>query len=338
MSTTTSKLSNTSKFVILNDKDVKQHYSYRKSIELLEDMFRYTDRYQLPVRTIVSPEKVDGWLGIMPSYGEKENVFGVKAITSFAGNTKQGFESHLGAVMLFDTKTGHLKALMNAASITAVRTGAASAVATKFLAREEAPNLAIIGTGVQARAHIFCMREVRQIKQCKVAGRSMQHARDFVNEMKDSFDFPIVACESIEEAVRDADIICTVTGSKEPVLKREWIKPGCHINLVGATNPKAREIDSSTVADALVYVDSMDANMKESGDLLIPMDEGVISRDHIKGDLHDVLTKGTKDNALREKQSITLFSSMGLAIEDLVSANYLYDLAKDQNIGNWVEM
>jgi ornithine cyclodeaminase/alanine dehydrogenase-like protein (mu-crystallin family) len=338
MATATSNLSNTSKFVILSDKDVKQHYSYRKSIELLEDMFRYIDRYLLPVRTIVSPEKVEGWIGVMPSYGEKENVFGVKAITSFAGNIKQGFDSHLGAVMLFDCKTGHLKALMNAASITAVRTGAASVVATKFLAREEAQNLAIIGTGVQARAHIFCMREVRHIKRCTVAGRNFEHVRALVDELKDSFDFPVVACESVEEAVRDADIICTTTASREPVLKREWIKEGCHINLVGATNPKTREVDSQTVADAIVYVDSMDANLKEAGDLLIPIDEGTIKREHIKGDLHYILTRGTKDNALREMNSLTLFSSMGIATEDLVSANYLYELAREKNIGNWVEM
>ena len=237
--------------------------------------------------------------------------------------------------MLFSAETGELLALMNASAITAVRTAAVSGVATDLLAREDASDLAIIGAGVQARTHLLAMSEVRSIKRCRVVSRNLEHARRLVDEMGARVPFAIEPVESVKEAVDGAELIATVTDAKEPVVQRAWLSPGVHLNVVGSSTPAAREVDTATIVASALFVDRRESTINEAGDYLAAAREGAIGPDHIRAELGEVLT-GLKAGR-KSPDEITLFKSLGLAVEDLASANYLYRKAKELNAGVWVE-
>ena len=289
-----------------------------------------------PLRTIVRPAGAAGVLGLMPSYiAGDQPAYGLKTVCVFPGNPAIGKDAHQGAVMLFSAETGELLALMNASAITAIRTAAVSGVATDLLAREDASELAIIGAGVQARTHLLAMAEVREISRCRVVSRTPEHARQFVDEMSSRVPFPLEAVASVEEAVRRADVIATVTNAKEPVVLRDWIAPGAHLNVVGSSTPHSREVDTATMAASALLVDRRESTLNEAGDYLFAAREGAIGPDHIRADLGEVLTGEKPGRTSRDE--ITLFKSLGLAVEDLASANYLYRKAKESNAGTWVE-
>jgi len=289
-----------------------------------------------PLRTIIRPPGAAGLMGLMPSYmSGARPAFGLKAICVFPGNPAKGKDAHQGAVLLFSAETGELQAMMNASAITAIRTAAVSGVATDLLAREDACNLAIIGSGVQARSHLAAMCEVRLIKQCRVASRHIEHAEKFAEEMRRSFSFPIEAVATVEDALTGADLIVTATNASEPVVKREWISPGAHLNIVGASTPNAREVDSATMAAASVFVDRRESTINEAGDYLFAVRDGAIGPDHIRAELGEALQKDKSGRTSADE--ITLFKSLGLAVEDLAAAEYLCRRAKESNIGTWVE-
>jgi ornithine cyclodeaminase len=289
-----------------------------------------------PLRMIVMPPGAEGDIALMPSYRAGERpAYGVKTVCVFPDNPAKGLDSHQGSVMLFSGETGELMALMNASAITAIRTAAVSGVATQLLAREDAGDLAIIGTGVQARAHIEAMACARRIKRARVASRSFDNARNFAAEFSSRYSFPIDAVESVEAAVRDADLIVTVTTAREPILKRDWISAGAHLNVVGSSIPTTREIDSATMAASSLFVDRRESTMNEGGDYRFALREGAIGEDHIKAEIGEVLIGA---NAGRTTPGeITLFKSLGLSIEDLASADYLYRKAKQLSKGTWVD-
>lgn len=289
-----------------------------------------------PLRTIVRPADAAGVMGLMPSYvGGEQAAYGLKTVCVFPGNPAKGKDAHQGAVLLFSAETGELLALMNASAITAIRTAAVSGVATDLLAREDASRLAIVGAGVQARTHLKAIAEVRPIERCRVVSRNMDHARQVADEMSASVPFAIQAVQTVEEAVDGADVIATVTNAKEPVVRREWISDGVHLNVVGSSTPHAREVDTATMAASALFVDRRESTINEAGDYLFAMREGVIGPDHIRAELGEVLT-GEKPGRMSPDE-ITLFKSLGLAVEDLASANYLYRRAKELNAGVWVE-
>ncbi|MEK6282628.1 MAG: ornithine cyclodeaminase family protein [Acidobacteriota bacterium] len=289
-----------------------------------------------PLRTIIRPPDAAGLMGLMPSYISGDSgAFGLKAICIFPGNPAKGKDAHQGAVLLFSADTGELLAMMNASAITAIRTAAVSGVATDLLAREDACNLAIIGTGVQARSHLAAMSQVRSIKRCRIASRQIEHALKFAEEMRADFAFPLEPVDSVEDALAGASLIVTVTSAIEPIVRREWISPGAHLNVVGACTPKAREVDSATMAASSLFVDRRESTTNEAGDYLIPAREGAIGPDHIRAEIGEVLHG---DRAGRTSpEEITLFKSLGLAIEDLAAAEYLYRKARELNVGTWVE-
>lgn len=289
-----------------------------------------------PLRTITRPPGAAGVLGLMPSYisGDRP-AFGLKAICVFPGNPAKGMDSHQGAVLLFSAGTGELMAMMNASAITAIRTAAVSGVATDLLARSDADNLAIIGSGVQARTHLAAMSAVRSIKRCRMASRRMDHAQKFAEEMSQGFSFPLEPVESVEEAIAGADLIVTATNAKEPIVRREWILPGTHLNAVGSSIPITREVDSATMAASSLFVDRRESTLNEAGDYLFPAREGVIGPDHIRAEIGEVL-KGDKPGRTSSEE-ITLFKSLGIAVEDLAAAEYLYGKATELNAGTWVE-
>jgi ornithine cyclodeaminase len=289
-----------------------------------------------PLRMVVRPPNAAGVMGLMPAHiFGAHAAYGLKAISVFPGNTAQGKDAHQGAVLLFSPETGEPLALMNASAITAIRTAAVSAVATNVLAREDATDLAIVGAGVQARAHLAAMAAVRPIKRVRVAGRDFERARAFADELGFHVLTPIDPVDSVELAVTGAAIIVTATNAPEPILKREWIAPGAHINAVGSSIPTTREIDTATMAAASLFVDRRESTLNESGDYLFAAREGAIGPEHIKAEIGEVLL-GAKPGRTSADE-ITLFKSLGLAVEDVASAEYLYRKAQQFGVGTWVE-
>jgi len=289
-----------------------------------------------PLRTIVRPPDARGLLALMPAYrGGESGAFGLKAICVFPGNPAIGKDAHQGMVILFSQETGEPLALMNASQVTAIRTAAVSAVATRLLARPDAVELGIIGAGVQARTHLIALACVRSIKRARVACRNQEHALQLVREMQDKVSFPIAVVSSNEAAVRDANIVVTATSAHEPVIRREWIGDGAHINAIGTHSPQSREIDTETMAAARLFVDRRESALNEAGDYLLAAQEGAVTAESIVAEVGEVLIKSKQGR--RSPAEITLFKSLGLAIEDVVSAEYLYRKAKTEHAGTWVD-
>ena len=291
-----------------------------------------------PLRTIVRPPKATGLLGLMPAHlSGSDPVFGVKTVCVFPGNPAIGKDAHQGAVLLFSGDTGELLAMMNASAITAIRTAAVSAVATRALARPESRVLAIIGAGIQARAHAAAISEVLPIERIRVAGRDPHRLRRMADDTAAVLSIPIDAVDSAEAAVRDADVVVTVTNSAKPVLDRSWLARGTHINAVGSSIATAREIDSATMADARLFVDRRESTLNESGDYLMAVaDNAIRGPDHIVAELGDVLAGRAEGR--RSDDEITLFESLGLAAQDLFAARHLLRVAREAGAGTWVAL
>ncbi|MEK6289331.1 MAG: ornithine cyclodeaminase family protein [Acidobacteriota bacterium] len=326
------------KVLILTHAEVEELLPIRECVpvmaEALADLAK-GDVYQ-PLRMVITPPGADGDMALMPSYRSGERAgYGVKTVCFFAGNPARGLDSHQGSVMLFSAETGELLALMNASAITAIRTAAVSGVATQLLARDDAAELAIIGSGVQARTHIEAMACVRTIKRARVASFKFEHARKFAEELGVRYSFPLVPVDSVEAAVRGADLIVTATTAVEPIIKREWVSPGAHLNVVGSSIPTTREVDSATMAAASLFVDRRESTINEGGDYLFALREGAIGPDHIRAEIGELLI-GARPGRVSQDE-ITLFKSLGLAIEDLASAEYLLGKARANGKGNWVD-
>ena len=289
----------------------------------------------LPLRSILwLPERVGG-LGLMPAALLPERVVGLKAITFFPGNEGTELDTHQGAVLLFEAERGRLLAVMDATSITAIRTAAASGVATRLLAREDAGDLAIIGSGVQARTHLEAMKIARRLRRVRVASKDPDRARSFAARESGKHGIAVEPVASAREAVAGADLICTVTSSREPVLLGEWISPGAHINAVGSSVPHARELDTAAVVRSRLYVDRRESTVNEAGDFLIPKKEGAVSDDHILGEIGELLTGRVEGR--KSPEDITLFKSLGLAVEDVASARHIYEKAKSAGTGRFLD-
>jgi ornithine cyclodeaminase len=327
-----------SKILVLRNADVEKLLPMAECIELMAAALKdlAAGRAHQPLRMIVRPPEAEGLLGVMPAYrGGDESAYGLKAICVFPGNVELGMDAHQGSVMLFSGETGQLQALMNASAVTAIRTAAVSGVAARLLSREDASDLAIVGAGVQARTHLEAMAAVRRVRRVRVASRRVERARAFAAEMAPRYAFPIEATENPEDAVRGADLIVTATSSAEPVLVREWISPGAHLNVVGASLPTRREVDGATVAAARLFVDRRESAINEAGDYRLALEEGAIGPDHIRAELGEVLLGSAPGRTSGDE--ITLFKSLGLAVEDLASASHVYRRAQESGVGTWVE-
>jgi len=326
------------KLLILNHSEVEQLLLMDQCIAAMEEALSALARGEAaqPLRTIFKPDRVKGVMAMMPAFRAGDSpVFGLKAICVFPGNATTGLDAHQGGVMLFDGKTGVPLALVNASVITAIRTAAVSALATRVLARADAIELAIIGAGVQARAHLTAIACVRPLKRARISSGSFDSAQKFAKAMQPRFSFPVEPVETAETAVRGADLIVTATTAREPVVQREWILPGAHINAVGTYSPNAREIDTATMAAATLFCDARESVLNEAGDYLLAAKEGAIGPDHIRAELGEVLIKAHPGRTSRDE--ITLFKSLGLAIEDLAAAAYVYRTAEQETAGTWVE-
>ncbi|HEX9458404.1 MAG TPA: ornithine cyclodeaminase family protein [Thermoanaerobaculia bacterium] len=317
--------------LILNEHEVEHLLTMRECIGVMEEALASLARGEVtnPLRHVVRASGASGFLGLMPAYrGGKTPLYALKEVCVFPGNPARGLDTHLGAVLLHSGETGQLMAVMNASAITAIRTAAVSAVATRLLARENARSLAIIGAGVQGRTHLEAIPLVRDIDDIRIVSRTRGKAEALAGK-------GVRVVESIEEAVRGADVVVTATSSREPVIKREWIAEGVHINAVGSSIAAARELDGSTVAAASLFVDRRESTVNESGDYLAALREGAIVEGHIRGEIGDILIG--KISGRTSPSEITLFKSLGLAVEDLASAEFLFEKAKREGAGTWVD-
>jgi len=319
------------KLLILNEHEVEQLLTMRECIEVMEKALSALARGEVhnPLRQAIRAPGANGLLGLMPSFrGGETPLYGLKEVCVFPGNPARGLDTHLGGVLLHSGETGQLLAIMNASAITAIRTAAVSALATRLLAREDAHTLAIIGAGVQGKTHLEAIPLVRNINDVRIVSRTRAKAEALAGGVARVVD-------SVEEAVRGADIIVTATSSREPILKRAWIEDGVHINAVGSSIAVARELDSETVAAASLFIDRRESTVNESGDYLGAIREGAIRDDHIRAEIGDILIG--KASGRRGRDEITLFKSLGLGVEDLFSAEFLYEKAQRERAGTWVD-
>lgn len=324
------------KTLLLNRETVYQLLPMPECMDVMATALQSLARGEVvqPLRPIMRLPEHKGLMGLMPSYSAPLHAMGLKVLTIFHGNAGTEHESHKGVVLLFDGEHGGLRAMMDAASITAIRTAAVSGVATRLLAREEAQVLALLGSGVQAQTHLAAMCAARNITHVRVWSRNLEHAHRFVQRNM-SASYQIETCTHAQAAVENADLVCTVTSSTEPVLKGAWLKPGVHLNVVGSSTPRAREVDTTAMLRARLYVDRRESAFNEAGDFLIPQQEGAIADTHIIGELGEILLG--KVVGRRNVEEITLFKSLGLGIEDLAAAQYVYEKALRVNLGQWIE-
>ncbi len=285
----------------------------------------------VPVRMSVRIDKADGIFLYMPAYLEKEDSFGTKVISVFPENPKLGISTLQSIYVLNDPQTGQLLAIMDGIFLTAVRTGAASAVATKHLAREESTVLGIIGTGAQAPFQAEAICAVRPVERILAYDKVKESALRFSRETSKILNIPVDITNSPREVVTESDILVTVTTSSKPVFNGKDLRPGTHINAVGAYTPEMREVDEVTVKSARIVVDTYEGCMAEAGDLLIPIKRGQLSKQSIHADLGEIVLR--KKPGRTRNDEITLFESVGFALEDLVTARLAYHNATARGIG-----
>jgi ornithine cyclodeaminase/alanine dehydrogenase-like protein (mu-crystallin family) len=319
--------------LILNAQEVERLLDMPGCMEAMEEALISLHRgdFVLPLRPLVKAPGQNHLLGLMPTYrGGDRPLYGLKTVAVFPDNAARGLDPHQGTVTLYDGENGQVVAVMNASPITAIRTAAVSGLATRALAREDSQVLAIVGAGHQAHPHIAAMLEARQFEQIKIAARSLESAEKLAAE------WPLaVAVDSAEEALRDADVVCTVTSSAEPVVLGDWLKPGAHVNAVGACLPHTRELDGEAMGRATLFTDRRESCEKEAGDYIQAVADGAIREGHIRAELGEVLAGDAAGRTSEDE--ITVFESLGLAVEDLASAEYLVRRAGETGTGTTLE-
>jgi thiomorpholine-carboxylate dehydrogenase len=293
--------------LFLNEDQVRKHLRMTELIPAMEKALIdfSAGRVTQPVRSIISIDPPGGFLGLMPAL--TPDGLGLKAVTFYPSNAERGIPTHMATIFLVDPQTGTPLAIMDGRLITEMRTAAVSAAATKLLASPDAKVLAILGSGVQARSHVEALRLVRQIEEIRVWSPTLEHAKRFAQEIHGT------ATSSAEEAVRGADVIVTVTSSKTPVLNGTWLKPGCHVNAIGACRPDWRELDDEAIQKNVVFVDSREGALKESGDM-------ILSGAKIYAELGEALAAKVPARA----NATTIFKSLGMAVEDIAAATLVY--------------
>jgi ornithine cyclodeaminase/alanine dehydrogenase-like protein (mu-crystallin family) len=319
--------------LVLNEHEVEELLDPAGCLEAMAQALSSLARGEVfvPLRPIVRPPDEESMLGLMPVHRAGERpLYGLKTVAVVPDNPTRGLDPHQGTVTLFDGETGQTIAVLNATPITAIRTAACSALATRTLAREDARVLAIVGAGHQARAHVPALLGVRDFEEVRVCGRTAESGRTL-----EALDERVRGVESAEQAVRGADVVVTVTNSAEPVLCREWLKEGAHVNAAGACFPHMRELDSATVADSAFFVDRRESCEHEAGDYLIPLAEGAIDAGHIRAELGEVLVADAAGRG--SAQELTVFESLGIAVEDLFAAEYLVGRAREAGAGTSLE-
>ena len=325
------------KVLFLNEPAVHELLEMRATIPLMHDTLVTLARGDavLPLRSLMRLPDGSGILGLMPGYLGAPQAFGLKVVSVMPGNHGTAYDSHQGVVMLFGVTHGEPLAILDATAITAIRTAAVSAAATQALARADAGDLALLGSGTQARTHLAAMAAVRTLRRVRVWSRTRANAERFAREQSARHGIAIEVSASAEDAVRGADLVCTTTSAREPVLAGDWLAPGAHLNAVGACFAASRELDARAVARARLFTDRRESCLAEAGDFLIARAEGAIDDAHLLGELGDVFLGRLPGRSA--PGDVTLFESLGIAVEDLACAHFLLARARERGAGTWLE-
>jgi alanine dehydrogenase len=321
--------------LLLSREDVKNVLTMKDTIEIVEEAFRQfaLGKVIMPQRTAIRIAEYHGLHLGMPAYiGGDLDALGLKVVTIYPDNPgKHNLATTLGTLLLNDPRTGAPLAVMDAGYLTAMRTGAVGGVAAKHLARGDAQKVGVFGAGVQAQTQLWAVCTVRDIKSAVVYDVNADSARAYAKEMGQRLNISITPVGDPRSAVEGTDVIITASSASEPVFDGHWLEPGQHINGIGSHSPGARELDTTTIVRSKIVPDSTAACLVEAGDLMLPIKEGAISEDHLHADLGEVVA-GLKPG--RENQEeITLFKSVGLAIQDVSTASFVYAKALEAKVG-----
>ncbi|HEU5491012.1 MAG TPA: ornithine cyclodeaminase family protein [Gaiellaceae bacterium] len=314
--------------IVLNEHEVRELLDMESCIEAMTEVLASLARGELynPLRSIARPEGADTLLGLMPAYRAGPTpAYALKEIVIVPTNPSRGLDTHMGGVLLHDGESGELLAIMNAAPITEIRTAAVSAVATRALARPDAQRVAILGAGAQARGHVHAMRAVLEEPEIRIWARRLEAAEELAGEVG------ATVAPSVDAALFGAEVVCTTTGSREPIVEKRWLVRGAHVNAVGSCFPTTRELDTETVAESSFFTDRRESCLNEAGDYILAAAEGAIGPDHIKAELGEVLA-GMQPGREHEDE-LTVFESLGIAVEDLASAELVVRRARERGVG-----
>jgi ornithine cyclodeaminase len=319
--------------LLLSEQDVRTLLSMADLISAMQGALAQfsTGGAQQPLRTVLQVGPQHAFFGVMPAFTSEPPALGTKLVTVFGSNAAEGLPTHLATIVLLDPATGALLAVLDGRYITEARTAAVSALSAKMLAREDAGVLAIIGSGVQARSHLEALSRVRTLKDVRVWSPTRERREQFAREMRSHVDAPIAAKPSVAEAADGADLIALVTSSREPVLRSEWVSDGAHVCAVGACRPDQREMDTALVTRGRLYVDSRAGALAEAGDIVLPIGEGAIDASKIAGELGELAAGRATGRASRDE--VTIFKSLGMAVEDVAAAHLAYTRATERGLG-----
>lgn len=322
--------------LLLSETDVRHLLSMDDLIQSMESTLAEfsSGRTEQPLRTVLEIGPSHAFFGVMPAYMPAKGALGTKLVTVFGSNAALGLPSHLATILLLDSTTGELLSVMDGRYITEARTAAVSAVSARLLAREDAGVLAILGSGVQARSHLRAFSHVRALRDVRVWSPSESHRRTFAEEMHREIAALVSPVASARDAVEGADLIVLATAAREPILRSDWVADGAHIAAVGACRPDHREMDTALVKRARVFVDSRTGALAEAGDLVMPMREGAIDAAHIAGELGQLAAGAVAGRA--GAGDVTLFKSLGMAVEDVAAAHLAYERATERGLGRGI--
>jgi len=312
---------------ILNEEQVRKLLPMAECIDVMAEAMKAASGGDVvqPIRTVLPVDDAGGHLFVMPAASRSLGCYGAKLISLTPANAAKGLPAIRGSYLLFESETGAAVALIDASSLTAIRTAAASGLAARLLARSDAATCGILGTGVQARTHVDAMKAVRPVREVRIWGRDAGKAKRLAQELSSSTGLRVTAHPDPSE-VAACDLICSVTGATQPILKGDWVRPGAHVNLVGAHTLTQREADTELVRRSLVFVDLLEAAKREAGDVMIPVQEGSVPADHIRGEIGKVAASALTGRTSPDQ--VTLYKSVGIAAQDLYAARHVFNKAR----------
>ena len=314
--------------MVFSERDVRQLLDMESCIEAMTEVLTSLAQGELhqPLRSISRPPGASSLLGLMPAYrGGASPSYGLKEIVVVPENPSRGLDTHMGGVLLHDGHTGELVAVLNASPVTEIRTAAVSAVATRALARPDVARVAILGSGAQARGHVHALRAVLDDPEIRIWSRNLGSAEQLAGEVG------ATVSPSVDAALFGAEVVCTTTAAVEPIVEKRWLARGAHVNAVGSCFPTTRELDSETVAHSSFFTDRRESCLNEAGDYVLAAAEGAVGPEHIRAELGEVLA-GMHPGREHEDE-LTVFESLGIAVEDLASAELVVRRARERGIG-----
>ncbi len=330
-------MGNRKPIVLIKSGDIKKHFTMNEAIDAMESAFASLSagEVEVPQRYVTGITGEDLIMFMKPAYSKKDRRAGIKILTQKEGRTVEGLPTIIGIVLLIDAYTGEILSIMDGEHLTALRTGAAGGIAAKYLSREDSSVMALFGCGTQGRTQLEAVNCVRNIKKVWVFDKFKNSALNFVEQMKDKVEAEIAYTDDLE-VLKECDIICTATNSNSPLFGREHIKEGAHINAIGAFKPEMQEIDPAVIKEARIFVDQLEPALNEAGDIIKAINAGAIAPGHIAGELGSCILGNIKGRT--GSNNITLFKSVGVAIQDYEVANKIYEKALTANFGEGINL